>query len=136
MRFGPTRAYTWVASIGLFLQGTTTLAANLFPAIDRAFPALLAETRMIPAHSLVHIASAVIGFAALRSGNPVWPFRFALLFGLFYLGLAIAGYGTGRALCLGLQPFDHSFHAALGCAGIAAAGLEFLWQRLSHRRRE
>jgi len=120
MRFRLTRAYTWVASIGLFLQGTSTLIARLVPAVDRAIPALLQETKMIPSHSVLHIASGLIGFALLAYGGDAGPRRFALGFGLFYVALAIAGAVSGHHFGIGLQPFDHSFHAALGGAGLLA----------------
>ncbi len=119
----PTRAYTWVASVGLFLQGASTLAALLIPAIDRAVPMLLHETQMIPTHSALHTASGLIGFAALRyDGNG--PQLFALWFGLFYVTLAIVGVLSGWPLGIGLKPFDHSFHAVLGGFGLLAVAVE------------
>lgn len=121
MKFSLTRVYTWVASIGLFLQGTSTLIARLVPAVDRAFPALLQETKMIPSHSVLHIVSGLIGFALLAYGGRAGARYFALGFGLFYVALAIAGATTGHHFGIGLQPFDHVFHATLGGAGIAAA---------------
>jgi hypothetical protein len=129
----PTRAYTWVASIGLFLQGASTLAANLIPAFDRAFPMLLHETQMIPSHSLLHTASGLIGFAALYAGGS-GPRRFALWFGLFYVALAIVGVTTGWQLGIGLQPFDHSFHALLGGFGLIAVAVENWRGRATTRR--
>lgn len=120
MTINLSRAYTWVASIGLFLQGASTLVALLVPAVDRAIPALLQETRMIPSHSMLHIASGLIGFATLRFGGTLGPRRFALGFGLFYVALAIAGAFSGHPMGIGLQPFDHSFHAVLGGAGLLA----------------
>jgi hypothetical protein len=119
----PTRAYTWVASIGLFLQGASTLAANLIPAFDHAVPMLLHETKMIPSHSILHTASGLIGFAALYAGGN-GPRRFALWFGTFYVALAVVGVATGWPLGIGLQPFDHSFHAVLGGAGLIAVAIE------------
>src|SRR5215212_9988091 len=44
----PTRLYTAFSGIFLLLQGTSTLAFRLFPSLDKAFPALLSITRMIP----------------------------------------------------------------------------------------
>ena len=132
MRFAPTRLYTWVASIGLILQGSITLAARLVPAVDQAFPALLQQTLMVPRHSLLHIASALAGFAALRFAKG--PFRFALGFGTFYAALAVAGGSSGHQMGIGLQPFDHSFHAVLGGAGVLAAALESLSNRMRGKR--
>ncbi len=117
----PTRAYSWLVALVLGLQGTTTLAALLFPAVDEAFPSLLQLTQMIPAHSLLHIATAALALVALGLGL---TFLFAGGFGLFYTGLAIVGWATGAQLCLSLQPFDHPFHLVLGGLGLAAFALE------------
>lgn len=119
-----THAYAWFAGVFLVLQGTLTLAARLVPALDAAFPALLEQTQMVPAHSLLHIATALIAFALLRWGGPRGIALFALGFGAFYIGLAVAGIASGQGLCLGLQPFDHPFHILLGGLGVAAAGVD------------
>jgi hypothetical protein len=118
-----TRAYTWIASIGLFLQGTSTLSAQFVPALDHAIPWLLHETRMVPSHSLLHIASAIIGFAVLWVGASGTRF-FALWFGLFYFALGAAGAFSDLELGLGLQPFDHPFHLVLGGLGLLAVAVE------------
>lgn len=119
-----TRVYAWFAGVFLILQGTSTLVFRLILALDQAFPALLKHTQMVPTHSLLHIATALIAFAVLRWGSPRGVFRFALWFGLFYIALALAGMATGSTLGLGLQPFDHLFHILLGGLGIAAAWLD------------
>jgi hypothetical protein len=129
MRISPTRAYTWVASVGLFVQGTSTLIASLVPAVDHAIPFLLHETKMIPSHSLLHTASGLVGFATLRFGGSVGPRRYALWFGLFYVALAVVGPLSGHPLGIGLQPFDHYFHAVLGGFGLLAVAVEYLRAR-------
>src|SRR5215213_6862847 len=65
----PTRLYTGFSGIFLLLQGTSTLAFRLFPALDQAFPPLLAVTQMIPAHSLLHIFTGVIALIILLRGD-------------------------------------------------------------------
>jgi Domain of unknown function (DUF4383) len=122
-----TRIYTWIASVGLLLQGTFTLLARLVPAVDQAVPQLLVQTQMIPSHSLLHIASGVVGLYALR--RPRGTFWFALLFGAFYLGLALAGSLAGVTFGLGLQPFDHPFHLVLGGAGLLAAAIDTVFSK-------
>lgn len=119
-----TRAYVWFASVFLILQGTSTLACRLIPALDRAFPALLTRTQMVPTHSLLHIATALIAFGVLRWGGQRGVFRFAFWSGLFYIALALAGMATDSTLGLGLQAFDHPFHVLLGGLGIVAAWLD------------
>ena len=119
----PTRLYTAFSGIFLLLQGTSTLAFRLFPALDNAFPALLAITQMVPPHSFLHILTGVIALVVLFRGDPRGTFWFATLFGAFYLGLALFGIMTGHATMLGLQPFDHPFHLALGGLGFLAVGI-------------
>ncbi len=118
-----TRAYAWFAGVFLLLQGSSTLAFRLVPALDRAVPALLEQTRMVPAHSVLHIVTALLAFATLRWGN---VFGFALGFGLFYVALAVSGWFSGSELCLGLQPFDHPFHLLLGGLGLLAVGARYV----------
>jgi len=65
----------------------------------------------------------VIALIVLLRGGPRATFWFALLFGAFYFGLAVFGMVTGNATMLGLQPFDHPFHLALGGLGLLAVGV-------------
>jgi hypothetical protein len=132
MRFNPTRLYTWIASVGLFLQGASTLTALLVPAVDRAMPGLLEQTQMISTHSILHILSGLLGFAALRAGS-LGTRSFAFGFGLFYIGLGTAGSGGTHQFGLGLKPFDHSFHTILGAFGLLAVAVELIWARLATR---
>ena len=118
-----TRPFTWFIGLFLLLQGSTTLAARLWPALDAAFPALLAQTRMVPSHSLLHIATALAALAMLRWAGAVALRRFVLAVGAFYVGLAVTGMATGSELCLGLQSFDHPFHLLLGGLGLGAAAM-------------
>ena len=120
---GPARWYAWFCGIFLLVQGSTTLAARLVPGVDQAFPLLLRTTRMVAVHSVLHIATALLAFLVLaRGAAAVW--WFAALFGGFYAGLGLLGIASGRALGLGLQPFDNPFHILLGLLGIAAAWRE------------
>jgi hypothetical protein len=112
--------YAWFCGIFLLLQGASTLAARLIPEVDRAFPLLLQATKMEPAHSSLHIATAILAFAVLGIGARATGW-FALLFGAFYMGLGFLGLATGHSMGLGLKAFDHPFHIVLGGLGIAAA---------------
>lgn len=119
----PTRLYTAVAGIFLLLQGISTLAFRLFPALDQAFPQLLSVTQMIPPHSLLHIFTGLLALGMLARGSD-GPYWFALGFGLFYTALAVFGMISGHATMLGLHSFDHPFHLLLGVLGLAAAGFQ------------
>ena len=129
----PTQLYTAFSGIFLLLQGTSTLAFRLIPALDEAFPALLAITQMIPPHSILHILTGLIAVMVLLRGGSRGTFWFALLFGAFYFGLAVFGMVTGHATMLGLQPFDHPFHLALGALGFLAVGVA-LYQTQKRRQ--
>jgi hypothetical protein len=118
----PARLYTAVSGIFLLIQGISTLAFRLYPPLDHAFPALLAATHMIPIHSTLHIVTGVVAVLILYRGGDRGAFWFALGFGIFYLGLGLAGMLSGQQLGLGLHPLDHPIHLALGIAGIIAAG--------------
>lgn len=120
MRRDPATWYALLGGLFLLAQGSTTLTALCVPAFDRAFPALLSVTRMVPAHSALHLVTAGLALAAVAAGPP-HPRRFALGFGAFYCLLALAGTLTGQTLGLGLQPFDHPFHLLLGVLGLGAA---------------
>ncbi len=125
----PTWLYTAIAGIFLLLQGTSTLAFRLYPPLDRAFPALLGVTQMIPPHSIVHMLTGALALLALARGGERGPLWFAAGFGAFYTALALFGMFTHQATVLGLQPFDHPFHLVLGVLGLLLAG-----QRLYHLR--
>lgn len=116
----PARWYAWFCGVFLLLQGASTLAARLVPGVDRAVPFLLRATQMVPLHSSLHIATALLAFAVIALGaRATW--WFAVLFGSFYAGLGVLGLATGHSMGLGLKAFDHPFHIVLGLLGIAAA---------------
>jgi len=129
----PTSFYTAIAGIFLLLQGTSTLAFRLLPALDRAFPRLLGITKMIPAHSLLHIVTGLLALAILSRGGSRGTFWFAAGFGTFYTGLALHGYIVGSPTIFGLQSFDHPIHLFLGVWGWIAAGMETLQHKSIHR---
>lgn len=122
-RPGWARAYAWFCGVFLLAQGTSTLAARELPPVDRAVPWLLAATRMQPLHSVLHIATGLLAFAALALGARASAI-FAAGFGAFYAGLGVAGALTGHELGLHLQPFDHPFHLLLGALGVVALSLD------------
>ena len=125
----PTRFYTAFSGIFLLLQGTSTLAFRLFPALDQAFPALLSVTQMVPVHSTLHILTGIAALAILLRGRERGTSWFAAGFGTFYTSLALFGMITHQATVLRLQPFDHPFHLFLGAWGLLVAGLSLYRSR-------
>jgi hypothetical protein len=95
--------YTLASGGFLLLQGISTLLFRLVPALDAAFPALLATTHMMPAHSALHIITGVLALAVVRWGGTRGMWWFAL----------------------GLQPFDHPFHLVAGLPGLLAAAFGY-----------
>jgi hypothetical protein len=120
-------------SLALFFQHAIALIALSIPALDRAIPFLLREMQVVPSHSMLHVVTGLVGFAALYFGGS-WPRRFALGFGVFYIGLAIAGALSGRPLGLGLKPFDHPFHTVIGGIALLVVAAENLMARAAARR--
>jgi hypothetical protein len=117
--------YTLASGGFLLLQGTSTLLFRLVPALDAAFPALLATTHMIPVHSTLHIVTGLLALAAMFWGGASGAWWFALGFGIFYTLLGTIGVITGVQFGLGLQPFDHPFHLLAGLPGLIAAAIGY-----------
>lgn len=117
------RVVTALYVAGMVLQGGATLLARLVPAVDRAAPAILEQTRMIVPHSLLHLGTGLLAWWMLRRGGPDGPWRFLAGFGVFYTALGIAGAASHRPFGLGLQPFDHPIHLVLGGIALVAAWL-------------
>lgn len=126
----PTRFYTAFSGIFLLLQGISTLAFRLFPALDKAFPALLSITQMVPMHSTLHILTGITALAVLLRGGEHGALWFAAGFGAFYTGLALFGMITHHPTLLRLQPFDHPFHLFLGGWGLMVAALSLYHSQL------
>jgi hypothetical protein len=114
--------YTAIAGLFLLVQGTSTLAFRLYPPLDRAFPALLGITQMMPLHSILHILTGALALVVLFRGDDRGSFWFAAGFGVFYSGLAVFGMITHHSTVFRLQPFDHPFHLFLGVLGLLVAG--------------
>ena len=127
-----TRFYTGFSGIFLLLQGISTLLFRLFPALDKAFPALLSITQMVPLHSSLHILTGLAALLVLFRGGERGAFWFAAGFGAFYTGLALFGMITHHPTVLRLQPFDHPIHLFLGLWGLSIAGL-YLYRSQSRK---
>jgi hypothetical protein len=125
----PTHFYTAFMGVVLLLQGTSTLLFRLFPALDQAFPPLLAITQMVPIHSTLHILTGIIALLILFKGNEQSVVWFVIGFTVFYTGLALYGYITHASTIFHLQPFDHPVHLLFGLVGIITLGIHFYNKR-------
>jgi hypothetical protein len=97
------RWYLWLLGGGLFLEGAALLALPL--------GSLAGD----PRHNLVHVAWGVLIMLLLlvrRDGT--WDAAIALIFGAFYIGLAIGGVLLDRPFGLLLGPGENAFHFVVG----------------------
>lgn len=118
------RVVTWyvrVVGTVLLVQGVVTGTFLLVEPLRTAIPAVLDITRMVPAHSALHVMTGVVALAVLRWGGARERWLFAFWFGLAYTALGLSGLLTGHDHGLGLQPFDHPFHLVAGLPGLLAA---------------
>jgi hypothetical protein len=108
--------YLWILMVGLFLQGSGSLALRLSSGLEAITPPLLAGVLLahIP-HAILHIAWGLIGIlvlATLRSRRArLW---LGLIFGIFYTLLAIYGTLDPHAFGLHLAPSENAFHWIVG----------------------
>ena len=117
----PARLYTAVYGfLGVF-QATLSFGFYFFPTLDQVIPFLQAIPHMIPIHSTLHLVTSILAIVIFFRGGERGAFWFAFGFGLFYIGLGLAGWLSGHPLGLGLQPFDHPFHLFLGGLALVAA---------------
>jgi hypothetical protein len=108
--------YLWILMVGLFLQGSGSLALRLSSGLEAITPPLLAGILLahIP-HAILHIVWGLIGIlvlATLRSMRArLW---LGLVFGIFYTLLAIYGTLNPHAFGLHLAPSENAFHWIVG----------------------
>jgi hypothetical protein len=83
--------YLWILMVGLFLQGSGSLALRLSSGLEAITPPLLAGILLEHiAHAILHIAWGLIGIVVLATSRStrarLW---LGLIFGIFYTLLAI-----------------------------------------------
>ena len=112
------RWYLWILMGGLLLQGGGSLIFRLEPALAASAPYLVRGILGIDFwHAWIHIVWAAAGVALLtfRSTERALV-RLALIFGVFYTALGIAGVAIHHPLGLELDWFENSFHLTAGPA--------------------
>jgi hypothetical protein len=124
--------YLWILMVGLFLQGSGSLALRLSSGLEAITPPLLAGVLLAHiAHAILHIAWGLIGIfvlATFRSTRArLW---LGLIFGIFYTLLAIVGTLDSHIFELHLAPSENAFHWIVGPLTL---GLSLLtWYARSH----
>src|SRR5262245_63015190 len=112
------RWYLWILMGGLLLQGIGSLVFRLEPALAASVPYLVRGILGIDFwHAWIHIVWGVAGVALLtfRSTGRALV-RLALIFGVFYTALGIAGVAIHHPLGLELDWFENTFHLTAGPA--------------------
>ena len=73
------------------------------------------------AHSLLHLATGLVGWAMAREPGGLRAPVFGLAFGTFYLALALLGWLWPSAVrALHLRAADHLFHLVVGAVTLTA----------------
>ncbi len=127
--------YLWILMVGLFLQGSGSLALRLSSGLEVITPPLLAGILLahIP-HAILHIVWGLIGIlvlATLRSMRArLW---LGLVFGIFYTLLAIYGTLNPHAFGLHLAPSENAFHWIVGPLTLGLSLLALYAQSRSSR---
>lgn len=108
--------YLWILMVGLFLQGSGSLALRLSSGLEAITPPLLAGILLahIP-HAILHIAWGLFGILVLATLRSSRARRWlGLSFGIFYTLLAIYGTIDPHAFGLHLAPSENAFHWIVG----------------------
>jgi len=121
--------------VGLFLQGSGSLALRLSSGLEAITPPLLAGILLAHiAHAILHITWGLIGVVVLATSRStrarLW---LGLIFGIFYTLLAIVGTLDSHIFELHLAPSENAFHWIVGPLTL---GLSLLaWYTQSHSSR-
>jgi len=127
--------YLWILMVGLFLQGSGSLALRISSGLEAITPPLLAGILLAHiAHAILHIAWGLIGIVVLATSRStrarLW---LGLVFGIFYTLLAIVGTLDSHIFELHLAPSENAFHWIVGPLTL---GLSLLaWYTQSHSSR-
>jgi hypothetical protein len=127
--------YLWILMVGLFLQGSGSLALRLSSRLEAITPPLLAGILLghIP-HAILHIVWGLIGIVVLATLHSMrarlW---LGLVFGIFYTLLAIYGTLDPHAFGLHLAPSENAFHWIVGPLTLGLSLLDWYAQSRSSR---
>jgi hypothetical protein len=111
------RPYLWLLGTALLLEGATLLAVGALPA-DVPLP-LAGAFAPDPLHNAIHVAWGLAIVILLASGlKESGASLLAISFGVFYIGLAIAGTLVAQPFGLHLGPAENAFHWIVGPASL------------------
>ena len=121
--------------VGLFLQGSGSLALRLSSGLEAITPPLLAGILLAHiAHAILHITWGLIGVVVLATSRStrarLW---LGLIFGIFYTLLAIVGTLDSHIFELHLAPSENAFHWIVGPLTLGPSLLA--WYTQSHSSR-
>jgi hypothetical protein len=110
------QVYLWILMVGLFLQGSGSLALRLSSELEAITPPLLAGILLAHiAHAILHITWGLIGIVVLATTRStrarLW---LGLVFGIFYTLLAIVGTLDSHIFELHLALSENVFHWIVG----------------------
>ena len=108
--------YLWILMVGLFLQGSGSLALRLSSGLEAITPPLLAGILLAHiAHAILHISWGLVGIVVLATSHSMrtrlW---LGLIFGIVYTLLAIVGTLNPHIFELHLAPSENEFHWIVG----------------------
>jgi hypothetical protein len=119
------RPYLWALGCGLLAQGVLTIAFLAFT--DDAARLTHGLLNHDAAHGGIHVAWGLAIVTMLRKGvgkdRLAWV---AVVFGLFYLALAVLGVAVHDPFGLQLGPGENGFHFLVGPSALLVGGLA-LW---------
>jgi hypothetical protein len=112
------RWYLWVLMSGLLVQGIGSLILRLSPALAATTPYVVGGIFGIDFwHAWIHIVWGSVGVGVLIFRPTARAaVRLALIFGLFYTALGIAGIVFYHPFGLELDLFENAFHMTAGPA--------------------
>jgi hypothetical protein len=115
---GRVQIFLGLLGAGLLGQGATSLLLDIFGLASDHLPQRFANSD--PLHASIHVVwgVAMVSLVLLGLGDSDAT-RLALIFGVFYTGLAIAGLTIHHPLSLRLDRGENVFHLLVGPASLA-----------------
>ena len=115
---GRTQIFLGLLGAGLLAQGATSLLLDALGLANDHLPQRFANSD--PLHASIHVIWGVTMIALVVLGlSDADATKLALIFGVFYTGLAIAGLTIHHPLGMRLDRGENAFHLLVGPAALA-----------------